>query len=176
MGTSKKSLKERFAQRIGLKLNLEGKRSPSHARNLSPSPKVTPRVRLPWMIPSPIPGRELASSSIEPIQRIKSKTKDPKNGSFAALQPGFMTPVKNQVKTNLPRYLVSPLRRGQVSSPVADYLKKNPAPPLIRNVKAKEASKPLESAMVELRIGHKIQTPSLTCPLPTNTRKEVQFG
>jgi len=56
-------------------------------------------------------------------------------------------------------------------SPVAGYLRNNPAPPLVRNVAAKDTCKDLESTMVEVVTDQENLLPSNIpyCPLPANT-------
>jgi hypothetical protein len=57
---------------------------------------------------------------------------------------------------------------AKVASPVSGYLRNFPAPPLVRNVTAKESNKDLESTLVEVETHKENLLPS-SCPLPANT-------
>jgi len=122
-------------------------------RQVSPSPKKTPISSRPaWVPASPIPGRELALSPVKP---------------FGAARPPSRIP---QPVTAKPIPALRTVKAAQmvVSSPVADYVKNNPAPHLVRNVVAKEAVRPLDSTLMEVE-GNKENLAMPACPLPANT-------
>jgi len=122
-------------------------------RQVSPSPKKTPLSSRPlWVPASPIPGRELALSPVKP---------------FGAARPPSRIPQPVRAKP-IPALRTLKAAQMAVSSPVADYVKNNPAPHLVRNVVAKEAVRPLDSTLMEVE-GNKENLAMPACPLPANT-------
>jgi len=122
-------------------------------RQVSPSPKKTPiNVRPAWVPASPIPGRELALSPVKPFGAARPPSRIP--------QPVMAKPIPalRNLKT----------AQMAVSSPVADYVKNNPVPHLVRNVVAKEVVRPLDSTLMEVD-GNKENLAMPACPLPANT-------
>jgi len=153
-------------------------------RRASPSPRKTPSAsgQPIWLIPSPIPGRELSTSPVKPLSRVKPGSRIP--------QPGFLLPsvkpspspiTTNKLRTPVPGFKQNPkFSPSQVYSPVAEYVRNNPAPHLVRNVIARETRRDLESTMMEVE--DKENKRSLPpCPLPANTystaglNKEIQI-
>jgi len=143
-------------------------------RRASPSPKKTPSHRPAWIGASPIPGKELSLSPMKAVPRVKPPSRLPMPVTrHLASTPGHLaSPMTRPMASPALLALRQDFRaiQSQVSSPVANYVKSNPAPPLVRNVVAKETARDLESTLMEVdQEDQENQAPLASCPLPANT-------
>merc|ERR1712013_635840 len=122
-------------------------------RRVSPSPKKTPMGKPAWVLASPIPGRELALSPVKPLG-VSRPSRIPQPVAMAKPLPALRN--------------IKAATQMVVNSPVADYVKNNPAPHLVRNVIAKEVVRPLDSTLMEVE-SNKENAAVPPCPLPANT-------
>jgi len=145
--------------------------------SITPSPKKA--VSTPWMPPSPSPK----FSSVQSVSPARSATSRPPLSKIP--QPVYNTPQRVLQTLNTPQRVTSTTPNSAkkssrvadmkaaayaaVASPVAEYVKSNPAPKLVQNVKAKDAQRDLESTLVEVEDKENMENRlSLLppCPLP----------
>jgi len=128
-------------------------------RRASPSPAKTPSSRPAWVPASPIPGKELSLSPLKAVPRVRPPSRLPMPVTRHLASPALLSLRQD-----------SRAVQNQVSSPVANYVKSNPAPPLVRNVVAKETARDLESTLMEVdQEDQENCAPPASCPLPANT-------
>lgn len=146
--------------------------------SITPSPKK--QVSTPWMPPSPSPK----FSSVQIVSPARSATSSRPPLSKIP-QPVYNTPQRVLQTLNTPQRVTSTTPNSAkkssrvadmkaaayaaVASPVAEYVKSNPAPKLVQNVKAKDAQRDLESTLVEVEDKENMENRlSLLppCPLP----------
>jgi len=133
----------------------------------SPSPC---KVSTPWIPPSPSPKFKAAVSphrSRPPLSRLPIPVvTTPRQGStpqqVTSTTPGSAKKYSRVNEMKAAAY-------AAVASPVAEYVKSNPAPPLVQNVRGKSAQRDLESTLVEVdddkeNMRRLSQLPP--CPLP----------
>jgi len=137
----------------------------------TPSPS---KITTPWIPPSPSP-------SLPPVVSPAKGTLKPSRSLSKLPVPVQTTPRQAQGSpqkvfsgtpgSNKKASRVCDLKAAAyaaVASPVAEYVKNNPVPPLIQNVKGKSAQKDLESTLVELEDKENMRRLSQLppCPLP----------
>jgi len=137
----------------------------------TPSPS---KITTPWLPPSPSPN-------VPPVISPAKATLKPSRSLSKLPVPVQITPRQVQGSpqkvfsvtpgSNKKASRVCDLKAAAyaaVASPVAEYVKNNPAPPLIQNVKGKSAQKDLESTLVELEDKENMRRLSQLppCPLP----------
>eukprot|EP00092_Neocalanus_flemingeri_P041180 GFUD01044838.1.p1 GENE.GFUD01044838.1~~GFUD01044838.1.p1 ORF type:complete len:1072 (+),score=293.57 GFUD01044838.1:38-3253(+) len=132
---------------------------------VSPSPKKMNQT--PWMPPSHSPSK---SSPIvrTPLSRIPQPIHNtPQRGLQSIRTPErVQVPTSTTPNSTTQSSRVTSLRVAEysaVASPVAEYVKSNPAPPLVQNVKAKTYQRDLESTLVEVEEKENMVD---RCPLP----------
>jgi len=144
--------------------------------SISPSPgkKATP-----WMPPSPSPKYQSAVSPAKPITVSRppfSRLPMPVNNTPQRVLQTLST--QQMVTSTTPssaKNRVADMKAAAyaaVASPVAEYVKSNPAPPLVQNVKAKSCQRDLESTLVEVEDKENMENMEKRlsllppCPLP----------
>jgi len=130
----------------------------------------SPRKRMVWLPPSPSPSKACVKSPQPqssarrhtPVSKLPLPVKRPCPDPLSELTPGSRTPMSRRVAGIKTAY-------ASVASPVASYVKNNPAPHLVQNVKAKEPETPLDSTIVEVEGKENNARLSLLpqCPLPS---------
>jgi len=147
--------------------------SASLSKIVARSPSPSPCKRTPWLPPSPSPKITSvvspAKASLKPSRSL-SKLPVP-----IPTTPRQVLGTPQTVSSTTPCSAKKTSRVDDikaafaaVASPVAEYVKSNPVPPLIQNVKGKSAMKDLESTLVEIEDKENIRRLSQLppCPLP----------
>jgi len=151
----------------------------------SPSPRK-PLTQPVWLPPSPSPSKlsignlnshsaalkSPVSSSKRPAHqsRLPQLIRTPQNARSALTEVG-----NNGVKTPNSIRKADAVKAAYkaIASPVATFVKNNPAPHLVENIKAKDMADPLESTLVEVEEKENNARLSLlpSCPLPSAVYK-----
>eukprot|EP00092_Neocalanus_flemingeri_P090560 GFUD01114719.1.p1 GENE.GFUD01114719.1~~GFUD01114719.1.p1 ORF type:complete len:592 (-),score=171.22 GFUD01114719.1:40-1644(-) len=132
---------------------------------VSPSPKKMNQT--PWMPPSHSPSKSspIVRTSLSRIPQPIYNT--PQRGLQSIRTPErVQVPTSTTPNSTTQSSRVTSLRVAEysaVASPVAEYVKSNPAPPLVQNVKAKTYQRDLESTLVEVEGKENMVD---RCPLP----------
>eukprot|EP00092_Neocalanus_flemingeri_P090561 GFUD01114720.1.p1 GENE.GFUD01114720.1~~GFUD01114720.1.p1 ORF type:complete len:598 (-),score=176.32 GFUD01114720.1:40-1662(-) len=138
---------------------------------VSPSPKKMNQT--PWMPPSHSPSKSspIVRTSLSRIPQPIYNT--PQRGLQSIRTPErVQVPTSTTPNSTTQSSRVTSLRAAEysaVASPVAEYVKSNPAPPLVQNVKAKTCQRDLESTLVEVEDKENMmerRSLVLCCPLP----------
>jgi len=137
----------------------------------TPSPS---KITTPWMPPSPSPNLppviSPAKASLKPSRSLSKLPvpvqTTPRQAQRSPQKVFSVTPGSNKKASRVCDLKAAAY--AAVASPVAEYVKNNPAPPLIQNVKGKSAQKDLESTLVELEDKENMRRLSQLppCPLP----------
>jgi len=137
----------------------------------TPSPS---KITTPWMPPSPSPNLppvlSPAKASLKPSRSLSKLPvpvqTTPRQTQGSPQKVFSVTPGSNKKASRVCDLKAAAY--AAVASPVAEYVKNNPAPPLIQNVKGKSAQKDLESTLVELEDKENMRRLSQLppCPLP----------
>jgi len=143
----------------------------------SPSPRKAVQQTPVWMPPSPSPSKAVCHNANlksphgslkrpAPVSRLPQPIRTPLSQGRPDLG-NLRTPTSNKKAAAIKTAYAA------VASPVAAYVKNNPAPPLVRNVEAKSPTAVLDSTLVHVEEKENAGRLSLLppCPLPSAVYK-----
>merc|ERR1712142_688984 len=147
--------------------------SASLSKIVARSPSPSPCKRTPWLPTSPSPKITSvvspAKASLKPSRSLsKLPVPIPTTPRQVLGTPQTVSSITPGSAKKASRVDDMKAAFAAVASPVAEYVRSNPVPPLIQNVKGKSAMKDLESTLVEIEDKENIRRLSQLppCPLP----------
>jgi len=136
----------------------------------TPSPS---KITTPWLPPSPAPNLppvlSPAKAALKPSRSLSKLPvpvqTTPRQLQGSPLKVFSVTPGSNKKASRVCDFKAAAYA---VASPVAEYVRNNPAPPLVQNVKGTSAQRDLESTLVEMEDKENMRRLSQLppCPLP----------